>query len=93
MSDEKWELITKVSGELQAELLGNLLKAQGVKVFLNQEGAGRAYGLTVGPMGEVQILVPEHQSQEARRIINDFYAGKFEADEGEETFPDTDAQG
>lgn len=93
MSGEKWELITKVSGELQAELLGNLLKSQGIQVFLNQEGAGRAYGLSVGPMGEVQILVPEHQSQEARRIVDDFYAGKFQSDEGEDTFPDTDAQG
>ncbi len=42
MSDESWEVITEVSGELQAGLLGNLLEAQGIKVFLNQEGAGRA---------------------------------------------------
>jgi hypothetical protein len=82
MSEGKWELVTEVSGELQAGLLRNLLEAQGIQVFLNQEGAGKAYGLTVGPLGQVQVLVPEHQSQQARQIVEDYYAGKFEANEG-----------
>ncbi len=77
MSDEKWEVVTEVSGELQADLMRNLLEAQGIKVFLNQEGAGKAYGLTVGPLGQVQVLVPKSKSQEARQIVDDYYAGKF----------------
>ena len=81
MSAEKWELVIEVSGELQAELLRNLLEVQGIQVFLNQEGAGKAYGLTVGPLGQVQVLVPEHQGQEARQIVDDYYAGKFETNE------------
>jgi len=81
MSEDKWELVIEVSGEFQANLLRNLLEAQGIKVFLNQEGAGKAYGLTVGPLGQVQVLVPEHQSQEARQIVDDYYAGKFETNE------------
>ena len=81
MSEGKWELVTEVSGELQADLLRNLLEAQGIQVFLNQEGAGKAYGLTVGPLGQVQVLVPEHQSQEASQIVDDYYAGKFETNE------------
>jgi len=81
MQGGKWELIIEVSGELQANLLRNLLEAQGIKVFLNQEGAGKAYGLTVGPLGQVQVLVPEQQSQEARQIVDDYYAGDFESDE------------
>ena len=81
MSEDKWELVIEVSGEFQANLLRNLLEVQGIKVFLNQEGAGKAYGLTVGPLGQVQILVPEHQSQEARQIVDDYYAGKFETNE------------
>lgn len=81
MSEEKWELVTEVSGELQANLLRNLLEAQGIKVFLNQEGAGKAYGLTVGPMGQVQVLVPENQIQNARQIVDEYYAGNFEENE------------
>ena len=81
MSEDKWELVIEVSGEFQANLLRNLLEVQGIKVFLNQEGAGKAYGLTVGPLGQVQVLVPEHQSQEARQIADDYYSGKFETNE------------
>jgi len=90
MSDEKWEVVLEVSGELQADLLRNLLEAQGIEVFLNQEGAGRAYGLTVGPLGDVQIMVPEHQSQEARQILDDFYAGKFETNDNDEAGAEED---
>lgn len=82
MSEDKWELVVEVSGEFQANMLRNLLEAQGIKVFLNQEGAGKAYGLTVGPLGQVQVLVPEQQIQEARQIADDYYAGKFETNEG-----------
>jgi len=90
MSDEKWEVVLEVSGELQADLLRNLLEAQGIEVFLNQEGAGRAYGLTVGPLGDVQIMVPEHQSQEAHQILDDFYAGKFETNDNDEAGAEED---
>ncbi|UCD99942.1 MAG: DUF2007 domain-containing protein [Chloroflexota bacterium] len=90
MSEEKWELIIEVSGELQANLLKNLLESQDIKVFLNQEGAGKAYGLTVGPLGQVQVLVPEHQSQEARQIVDDYYSGNY--DPGEEDFSEGEAE-
>ena len=93
MTDDKWELITTVSGELQADLLRGLLEAEGIKVFLNQEGAGKVYGLTMGPMGEVQVLVPENQSEIARQIVDDYYAGKFETSEDEEFGEDPSSQG
>jgi len=93
MTEVKWELITTVSGELQADLLRNLLEVQGIKVFLSQEGAGRAVGLTMGPMGEVQVLVPENQSEAARQIVDDYYAGKFESSEDEDSEQDLQTQG
>lgn len=85
MSAEKWEVITEVPGDLQAEILRNLLEVQGIEVFLNQEGAGRAVGLTLGPMGQVQVMVPQHQSEEARQIVEDYYQGKFESDDKNES--------
>jgi hypothetical protein len=93
MTEVKWELITTVSGELQADILRNLLEVQGIKVFLSQEGAGRAVGLTMGPMGEVQVLVPENQSEAARQIVDDYYAGKFESSEDEDSDQDLQTQG
>ncbi len=78
MTENKWTTIAEVNGELQAELIRSLLDSQGIWVFLNQEGAGRAYGLSVGTLGLVQILVPESQSQLAKEILTDYYSGKYE---------------
>lgn len=73
-----WELLAVTAGDLQAELIRGLLEAQGIQVQLSQEGAGRAIGLSVGPLGEVEILVPSNQIEFARKILEDYMAGKFE---------------
>jgi len=82
---ETWEVIAHVYGELQAELLRGLLEAQGILVALNQEGAGRAYGLNVGPLGQVQIMVPASSVEDARHVLADYYAGNFETPNEEES--------
>lgn len=84
MSDPQWKVVIEVPGDIQAEIIRNMLEAEGIKVFLNQEGAGRAVGLTMGPMGEVQIMVPDNQFDQARQLIDDYYEGKFEIDEGDQ---------
>jgi hypothetical protein len=78
---EQWEVVETVQGDLQAEILGGLLEAQGIPVSLSQEGAGRAIGLSVGPLGEVEILVPSDRLDEARAIMERYYRGEFEAAE------------
>lgn len=78
MVDEQWEVVDQVNGELQGEILRGLLEAQGIPVMLSQEGAGRAYGLNVGALGEVQILVPTSSKPLAERILQEYYAGEFE---------------
>ena len=78
MEAKKWEVIVEVSGEVQAEIMRGLFEAQGIPVVLIQEGAGRAYGLNVGPMGQVQILAPSNLSESANQVLVDYYAGVFE---------------
>jgi hypothetical protein len=79
MTGDQWEVVDEVPGELQAEILRGLLEAQGMKVWLSQEGIGHSvYPVTIGPMGRVQILVPQEQSQSARALLADYYAGKLE---------------
>ncbi len=80
MSDEHWEVADEVAGELQAELLRGLLEAQGIRVWLSQEGAGRAYGFSFGRLGRVQILVPSDSVEKARGIIEDFYTQESKPD-------------
>jgi hypothetical protein len=78
MSESSWVQVTTVQAEVQAELLRGLLEAQEIPVLLSREGAGRALGLSVGPLGEVHILVPEQFQEEAVNIILKYRAGKFE---------------
>lgn len=81
MSEKNWVVLVKVAGELQAELLRGLLEAQDIPVHLLQEGAGRAVGLTVGPLGEVEIMVPKRRLSLARSVLAQFYAGEYEEED------------
>jgi len=83
MTGKDWVVVEKVAGELKAELLRGLLEAQGIPTRLVQEGVGRAVGLTVGPMGEVEIMVPTQNRSQARHVIAQYYAGEFEGEDFE----------
>jgi hypothetical protein len=75
MNEENWEAVYETNGPLEAEILRGLLEANDIPVFLSQEGLGRVYGLTVGPLGIVQILVPKSKAQIARSLLQDYDAG------------------
>lgn len=81
MPKTDWVVVETVNGSLNAEILRGLLQAQGIDVMLSQEGAGRALGLEVGPMGEVDILVNSDDVPEARKLIDDYYTGMDSAQE------------
>jgi len=70
MDELKWELLTEVSGRLQADLIKSHLEAEGIEVELFQEAVGHhAYPVTVDGLGRVQIFVAKTQLTPARRII------------------------
>ena len=77
MNEPTWEDIAVFQNELQANLVSGLLQAQGVATLLNQEGAGRAYGLTIGRLGEIHLLVPKDQAAQALRVLVDYEAGVY----------------
>lgn len=72
MAESEWEVVYETDGQLQAELLRGLLEAQEIPVVLSQEGIGRVYGLTVGPLATVQILVPGSKAERARSILREY---------------------
>jgi hypothetical protein len=73
----EWVELTEMSGELVADNLRGLLEAQGIPVLLNQEGAGRALGLSVGPLGLTQVLIPQEYLAEARKVLLAYEAGEY----------------
>ncbi len=78
MSQLDWIAVTIVSGDLQAELMRGLLEAQEIPVMLMQESAGRAIGIFISHLGEVEILVPKSKIQDARDVIAKYYSGEYE---------------
>jgi len=70
MTDLKWEVLTEVSGRLQADMLRTHLEAEGIDVELFQEAVGHhAYPVTVDGLGRVQLFVEKRQLAIARRIL------------------------
>jgi hypothetical protein len=84
MDDSKWIGVAKTH-ELEAEIIRGLLEAQDIQVILSREGAGRAFGLTVGRLGEVEVLVSNKDSEAAKTIILQYKAGIL----GNQDFDDT----
>jgi len=68
-SKSRFVVVTRVQGELAANVIKSHLESEGIPVLLQYESAGRVYGVTVDGLGEVRILVPGEFAEEARRII------------------------
>ncbi len=66
------------NGKLEAESIKILLESFGIPAYINQESAGTTYGLTVGPLGEVDIQVPDKYLAEAKKVIDDMNKGLLE---------------
>ena len=92
MPNEQWIEIQRLRDPVQAEILRGLLEAQGIQVWLAQEGAARALGLSLTPMGEVTILVPTSQVEEATGILGKYYAGTLENEIMDKEYP-TNSEG
>jgi len=72
------EVVFVANGKLEAESVKVLLESFGIPAFVNQESAGTTYGLTVGMLGEVEVMVPLSRIDEAKKIIEDMKSGKLE---------------
>jgi hypothetical protein len=74
-------VVESASGAIEAEILRGLLESFGLKVSLSQESAGRAIGLSVGPLGRVDVIVPADQAEKARQVLADYQAGRLSGPE------------
>jgi hypothetical protein len=78
MSD-RLVVVHTTTGSGPANIVKEMLEAAGIPAWLSQEGAGAAYGLTVGPMGLVDVLVASEHAAEAEALIAAMQRGDFEA--------------
>lgn len=77
---EELIVIYTAAGQVEAHLIKSLLEAEGIPVMVSQEGAGAAYGFTLGLLGEAKILVPEKYAGQARELLEAWQRGGLEKD-------------
>ena len=62
-------VVYTAAGPGQADIIKSALVAAGIPAETSREGAGAAYGLVVGPLGMVDILVPEEDAAQAEELL------------------------
>jgi hypothetical protein len=83
--DDEIVTLDSASGMLEAEILRGLLETIGVRVWLAHEAASTAYGITMAPMGNVDIMVLKKDMEQARELLDDYRAGRLAEDDSEDS--------
>lgn len=64
-------VVYRAANQFEAEVVAGRLKAAGIPAWLRSESLGHTYGLTIGPLAEVDILVPAALAEQARALLAD----------------------
>ncbi len=64
-----WVSVSELYDPEEAYLVIGLLEAAGIPVKVDRESAGELFGLTVGPLARIVIMVPFEQKSEAERLL------------------------
>lgn len=71
------------NGQLDADMIKAFLESMQIHAITSRESVGSIYGFNVGPLGEVDILVPQEEVEEALDILRRMEEGEFEGNSGE----------
>jgi len=70
MTDEKWVVVYKAAGMVNAQIILGRLQTEGIPARLQYETIGViSYSLDVDGLGEVRIFVPESSANAAKEIL------------------------
>ena len=69
---ERWATVC-TSRYMEAQIIKGRLESEGIPVLLSYESAGLIYGITIGGLGEVKVMVPKRMAEEAKEILGVVY--------------------
>ena len=91
---ENYVTVYVANGQLDAEMVRGFLESAGIPAIISQESVGKVFGLASGPLGEVNVLVPEEKTNEARELLESMERGDLIDDqEDEDSSADEDDEG
>lgn len=65
----RWVRVAVALGPAHAEILRGRLEAEGIPARVLQEPAGSVYGLTVGLLGQIDVVVPQEYAAQACDLL------------------------
>ena len=68
LSKSAWVVIATLSPPDDV-VLESLIQSFGIPVRLINESIGSVFGLTIGPLGQVKIAVPEAYAEEVKQLM------------------------
>ena len=89
--------VYNAQGRLEGEMIKAFLKSNGIEVYLTQEPAAAVYGIVIGEMGIVEVLVDPDKADEAREVLAAMERGEFmntdaiDIDPNDEDLPEIEA--
>ncbi|MDI6868066.1 MAG: DUF2007 domain-containing protein [Coprothermobacterota bacterium] len=66
----EWAVVFRTDNPIEASMVKSKLEDAGFPVFEKGETLGRVYGLTIGSLGIIEILVPSHLLEDAWELIS-----------------------
>jgi hypothetical protein len=76
-----WMVVYIATSEPEAYIVAGRLKSEGIEAFVHQEPIAKAYGFSVGTLGEIKVLVSAEDYDRALAILDE----DAEADNSEDT--------
>jgi hypothetical protein len=70
-------IVRTVHGQLEGQMIKVFLESAGIPAVISQESAGQTYGLTIGALGAVDILVPASKASEAQELLDAYDRGEL----------------
>ena len=90
MSENEWVALLEVFDRLEAEILKEAIEAQGIPAQLFQEGLSHYPYPVSGPMGRIELCVPNDKLQEARQWLEAYNSGELREDDSDQTTPENE---
>ena len=86
-------MVAYVAGsEAEAYIVVGRLENEGIDAFVSQEPAGKAYGISIGEMGSVKVVVRASDYERAQAVLEEDVEDDEEEDlyEDDEDYDDAD---
>ena len=68
---QNWLVVLTTHGVMEATMIAERLRSLGIPAIVHNEPLGAIYGLTIGPLGEAKVLVPESFFDRATEALDD----------------------